>query len=126
MGRVALNKTKTLVTIIIVVVIVGLGSWALAAHLSSGDVQTVVNGQHQITQISYKGQNGVNALKLLERYANVKVTHYSFGDYVSSINGTAGNGPKYWILYVNGKESSVGASDYITKNSDTLKWRLET
>jgi predicted component of viral defense system (DUF524 family) len=126
MGRVALNKTKTLVTIIIVVVIVGLGSWALAAHLSNGDVQTVVNGQHQITQISYKGQSGVNALKLLERYAEVKVTHYSFGDFVSSINGTAGNGPKYWIMYVNGKESSVGASDYITRNSDTIKWKLES
>ncbi|MGH7234405.1 MAG: DUF4430 domain-containing protein, partial [Candidatus Saccharimonadales bacterium] len=32
---------------------------------------------------------------------------------------------KYWTFYVNGKEASVGASSYVTKNSDRLTWKLQ-
>jgi hypothetical protein len=67
----------------------------------------------------------VNAFVLLKKYALVQAKHYSFGYFVSSINGVAGNGPKYWTLFVNGKESSVGASSYITKSSDKITWKLE-
>jgi hypothetical protein len=127
MRRVAQSlKTKILaVVIVIVIVVAGVGVGVYIHNKDNGHVQTVTNAQHQLTQISYSGKNGVNAYALLEKHATVKAKKYSFGYFVTSINGTAGNGPKYWTLYVNGKESNVGASSYMTKNSDTITWKLQ-
>jgi Domain of unknown function (DUF4430) len=124
MGRVALTKIKLLIAAIVILA-VGAGAAAGYHMLVATDVQTVTNAQHQLTQISYKGKNGVDAMTLLKQHATVVVKHYSFGDMVASINGTPGNGPKYWMFYVNGKESEVGASTYQTKSTDTLKWVLQ-
>jgi hypothetical protein len=44
---------------------------------------------------------------------------------VTSIDGTFGNGPKYWTFYVNGKQADVGASSYVTKSSDNIMWKLQ-
>lgn len=126
MSRVALVLTKTkLAAIIAAIVIVGggVGIWSHGAN--PAHVQTVTNTQYQTTQISYDGKNGVDALTLLKTHAQVQVKHYSFGDLVTSINGTPGNGPKYWTFYVNGKEANVGAGSYVTKSSDTITWRLQ-
>lgn len=119
-----LTTIKRLVLVAVVIVAAAGGSWAYSDY-SHNQVQTVDNAQHQVTQISYHGQNGVDALTLLKKHATVKTKHYSFGDEVTSINGSAGNGPKYWIFYVNGKEASVGAGSYKTKDSDILKWKLQ-
>ncbi len=119
-------KTKIIyVVIAIVVVAAGVGTGVYIHNKDNGHVQTVTNAQNQLTQISYSGKNGVNAYVLLENHATVQAKKYSFGYLVTSINGTAGNGPKYWTLYVNGKESNVGASSYITKSSDTITWKLQ-
>lgn len=126
MSRVAqVFKTKLVLPIIAVLIIAGGVGVGIYVHDHSGDVQTVTNAQHQLTQISYNGKSGVNAYVLLKKYATVQAKHYSFGYFVSSINGVTGNGPKYWTLYINGKESNVGASSYITKNSDKLTWKLQ-
>lgn len=127
MSRVAQTFSSKLFFIPIVIIVMaaglGLGLWAHEAN--SAHVQTVTNAQHQITQISYRGKNGVNAFALLQEHAHVAYKHYSFGDFVTSIDGVYGNGPKYWTLYVNNKESNVGATAYKTKNSDTITWKLQ-
>ena len=126
MGRAAqLLKTKLWLVVIIVVALAGVGGGIWAYSNNPGNVHTTLNSQKQTTQISYQGQNGVNALTLLKKYATVKTKHYSFGDMVTSIDGTVGNGPKYWTFYVNNKEASVGAGSYTTKNSDTITWKLQ-
>jgi hypothetical protein len=126
MSRVAqVLKTKVTVVIVALAVVIGSGVGIGAyAHDHSTHVKTVSNSQHQLTQISYDGKNGDNAYALLQQYATVKAKHYSFGYLVTSINGIVGNGPKYWTFYVNGKEASVGASSYVTKDSDTIMWKL--
>ncbi len=117
-------KAKIVIPIAVVVLAVtGGGVWWHEAH--TDNVHTVTNTQHQLIQISYKGEGGVNAFKLLQKHAAVQYKKYSFGDLVTSINGVKGDGPKYWTLYVNGKESNVGASDYVTKSSDTITWKLQ-
>lgn len=122
----ARTKLKLIIaSVVVAVAAVGGGTWAYLAHVSAGQVQTVTNNQQLLTQISYHGQNGVDALTLLKQHATVQVKHYSFGDLVTSINGSAGNGSKYWTFYVNGKQSQVGAADYKTKESDTLSWKLQ-
>lgn len=104
---------------------IGGGTWMYIANSPAHKTQAVVGANHQTTQLSYQGQDGKNALELLKSHAKVETKHFSFGDQVMSINGTAGNGPKYWTLYVNGQESTVGAGAYVTKNSDDIMWKLQ-
>jgi len=124
MGRTIPTKAK-IVILAAVIVVASLGAWAYVGNLPSHRVSAVTNTAHQVTQISYQGQNGVNALALLKKHAAVTTKHYSFGDMVSSIDGTSGNGPRYWTFYLNGKEASVGAGSYVTKNSDHITWKLQ-
>ena len=118
------TKIQTIVVgVLVAIVVIGGGFWKFSD--GSNQIKTVTNSQHQLTQISYQGQSGKNALDLLKQHAKVQTKHYSFGDLVTSINGVAGNGPKYWTFYVNGKMASVGASSYTTKSSDSIMWRLQ-
>lgn len=126
MGRVALAKTKTIIiSVIVALVLAGGIVGAVVANSPSHKSHVTLNSQNQITSISYRGQNGQDALSLLKKHARVEAKHYSFGDLVTSINGTPGNGPKYWTLYDNGKMAQVGASSLITKNSDNIEWKLQ-
>jgi len=126
MSRVALTKPiKIVVATVAVVALLGGGAWAYVANSPAHQVEAVTNSQNQLTQISYRGEQGVDALTLLKQHATVGVKHYSFGDLVTSIDGSAGNGPKYWTFYINGQEAQVGAGSYKTKDSDTLKWKLQ-
>lgn len=88
-----------------------------------GDVKkaTVQNG------VTYQGVNGQNALKLLKDAHNVTTKTYpGIGEYVVTIDGITPDKSHFWSFYVNGKQSQVGASSYITKNSDTLSWKLNS
>jgi hypothetical protein len=100
----------------------GVGFWV---HDDTNRVVTVTDAQHQITQLSYRGVSGVDAFKLLQKHARITYKHYPFDDYVISIDGVKGNGPRYWTFYVNNKESSVSSNEYITKNSDVITWKLQ-
>ena len=53
------------------------------------------------------------------------VEHSGLGFFVNEINGVMGTPGKYWIYYVNDKEASVGASNYILKDGDTISWKQE-
>ena len=79
-----------------------------------------------VTQVSYNGINGQNALEILERTHNVQVKHYSFGDLVVSIDGDTPDSSHTWSFYVNGQLASVGAGSYNTKNSDKIMWRVDS
>ncbi|HEX5447721.1 MAG TPA: DUF4430 domain-containing protein [Candidatus Saccharimonadales bacterium] len=126
MGRTAPNKFKTTL-IALAVVVVGAGSAVIAvvSNSSQHKVGVAYGAQQQLTDIKYNGKDGVDALTLLKKHATVQTKHYSFGDQVLAINGSQGNGPKYWIFYANGKEAQVGAGAYVTKNSDKLEWKLQ-
>jgi hypothetical protein len=126
MSEATLAKTKKILVAVLVVGAVAGGTvGAVIANSPSHKVHTTTNSGQQITEIGYRGQNGVNALTLLERHAQVQTKHYSFGDFVTSIDGVPGNGPKYWTFYVNGRQASVGAGAYISKNSDKIDWKLQ-
>ncbi len=125
MNRAVRTKTKIVATTILLVAIIAGGcAWVYIAHKPAAPA-AAASTQHQLAQISYPGRDGSDALALLKQHATVSTKHYSFGDLVVSINGVAGNGPKYWTFYINGKEASVGAGSYVTKNSDMLMWKLQ-
>ncbi len=75
--------------------------------------------------ITYQGQDGKNALELLQAAHRVEVKSYSFGDLVTSINGIAPDSTHFWAMYVNGQFSQVGASAYQTKSTDQIRWQID-
>jgi hypothetical protein len=75
--------------------------------------------------IEYKGQDGKNALDLLKASHRVDVKSYSFGDMVTGIDGISPDANHFWAMYVNGQMSQVGASQYVTKNGESIEWKLE-
>jgi hypothetical protein len=81
--------------------------------------------QAPATTIEYPGVDGQTALALLEANHQVESKHYDFGDLVSSIDGIAPGAGHFWALYVNGNFSQVGASDYITKSTDVIRWQID-
>jgi|GEM_PF-1944977 hypothetical protein len=75
--------------------------------------------------VEYKGVAGKNALELLKASHTVEAKHYSFGDLVTGIDGVSPDPSHFWAMYVNGNFSQVGASSYITKSTDTIKWEID-
>lgn len=109
----------------VAVLVIAGGAADIWSHTSAPAAKSSSAAPQKLTRIVYNGVNGKDALTLLKQHATVQTKHYSFGDEVISIDGSTGNGPKYWTFYVNGKESNVGAGSYITKTGDKLEWKLQ-
>lgn len=70
---------------------------------------------------SYAGQDGKNALELLQ----AKFTVVQKDGFVSAINGVSQADGYYWSYYIDNALAEVGAKEYQTKNAETIEWRLE-
>ncbi len=81
--------------------------------------------QVPVSTVEYTGVEGRTALDLLKQTHVVEVKNYSFGDLVTGIDGVSPDANHFWAMYVNGEFSQVGASAYITKSSDQIKWQIE-
>ena len=125
MSRVAQALKTKLSTLIILILVFGAGGVASLLTQDESPKAQIATEQSQTTYVKYGGVEGQTALELLKQYVKVETKHYDFGDLVTSINGTPGNGPKYWSFYVNGQLSEVGAGTYISKDSDTIEWKLQ-
>jgi hypothetical protein len=119
-----MRKNITIIAVILVVLAaVGLYIKDVSPrHSVSTSTQTVTPAAKQIAGLSYRGENGKDALTLLKRRASVEQDHSGL---VVSIDGNKPTGHNYWAFYINGKYASVGPAEYITKNSDTLSWKIE-
>jgi hypothetical protein len=51
--------------------------------------------------------------------------YQGMGAFVDSIQGTRNAQGNYWILWVNGKKSGVGASSVLLRPKDTIEWKYE-
>lgn len=78
------------------------------------------------TIVNYRGIESKNALELLKQQHRVTTkTYEGLGEMVTSIDGVAADSKHFWSLYVNGRQSQVGAAAYITHATDTITWKLE-
>ncbi len=78
-------------------------------------------------ELTYPGEDGKTALILLEENATIEMTGIGEMAYVTTINNVKADSTKeYWQFIVNGKSASVGAGSYITKDSDSITWKLTT
>jgi len=78
-------------------------------------------------QLVYEGKDGMTALELLQKNADVKTSGTGKDAFVTSVNGTVAN-PKnqYWAFFVNDETATIGAGSYITKNGEKITWKLTT
>jgi hypothetical protein len=75
--------------------------------------------------IRYSGEDGRNALDLLEAGHRVGLKNYTFGDMVNSIDGVEPDAQHFWAFYINGSLAQVGAGSFITKSTDVIEWKLD-
>ncbi len=47
------------------------------------------------------------------------------GYFIEEINGKPNQNGYYWTLYVNGKYSNIGASQYALRDKDEVEWKYE-
>lgn len=97
--------------------------------------QTVAVAQSQAEQTSnqagqnliirYQGEAGKNALEILKQKYQVQTKEFAgLGEFVESINGVKPDSKHFWKFFIDGQGSNLGAGSYVTKNSDSLEWRL--
>ncbi|MDO8521822.1 MAG: DUF4430 domain-containing protein, partial [bacterium] len=70
----------------------------------------------------------LDAMNILASSSSFRFTSKDFsgmGAFVESINGKQNSNNLYWILYINGKSSDVGASQTTVHSGDTIEWRYE-
>ena len=77
-----------------------------------------------VTEFSYKGETGKDALTILKAKAPIE---QAASGLVVSINGRKAQDAKheFWGFYVNGEMAQVGPADYQTKDTDTILWKIE-
>ncbi len=125
------HKYKLILIVVSVVTLIAVGATLVRLTPSqTASRNTTPASQEEIRpaaepHYSYEGQEGVNALLLLERY--YQITQDEAG-LVTSINGREAEADKreFWAFYVNGTSSPVGPQQYITKEGDRIEWKIET
>ncbi len=81
-----------------------------------------------VTYVKYDGVEGKNALELLQASHQVATKEFpGVGAYVVGIDGNESDTiNNFWGFYVNGQQSPIGASQYVSKNGDVIEWKLES
>ena len=85
--------------------------------------QKILDSQSQ----TYSIIQGKTALDLLKETTSVTTKGEKQNAFVTIINTRAADSSKseYWSLYVNKKQSMVGAGSYILQNNDIIEWKIE-
>jgi len=124
-------KKQIIGSIIGAALLIGLATTGIALHNNGVIFPDKVQAK-QITlknnQITYKGKNNKTALSLLQGITKVSMSGTGEMAYVTGISGVNADSSKnqFWAFNVNGKEATVGAGSYITKDTDTITWKLST
>ncbi len=71
--------------------------------------------------------NDTTAFAAFSRVANLSIIHYSFGNYVSSVNGLSENNASglYWQYYFDNVLGPVSVDNYHLEHNGTLEFRYE-
>lgn len=125
------RKSKLIIGVLVALVLIaGIIAYFVAQTPSPEPVEPAATSQTQPEQpqdvITYTAKEGQTALEQLKTVADVETTDSEYGAFVDSINGLKGDTDnKYWIFYIDGESSTVGAGDYVAKGGELIKWKLE-
>lgn len=106
-------------------IILAFGLWLIIPDRAGCSPERSIEKLAQTCEITYQGSEGNTALDLLKSSYNVETKSFSFGEMVQSINGVSSPATHFWAFYVNGKQAETGADSYISKDTDTITWKLE-
>ena len=134
-----MNNIKQRVLAIVAVIAIGSGGFWLYNSNQETTVETIATPVIQTTEktnnitfsddqktVSYEGQTGKTALKVLESLAEVTTEESSFGAFVTGINGVMADSDKeYWSFYVDDGYAPEGAGTYETTDGEKIEWKLE-
>jgi len=118
-------KKITAIIGILVLIAVGMYVFHPVSNISQNTSSvhpTIASTHKQNETVTYKGQDGKDALTLLKQKTPVEQNKSGL---VVSINGIKSTGHNYWAFYVNGKYAQVGPAQYRTKNGDVIVWKVE-
>lgn len=120
------KRNYLLVSIILVLIALLFSLFLPLKHAAKEVSSTTQLTSSPVSQVIYPGKNGKTAQDLLIASTKGKVTFDQSG-MVSGINNRVADPQKheYWAFYVNGKMSNVGASSYVTKDTDKIEWKIE-
>ena len=97
------SDTQSLLTLII-----GTTTYQIPSH----DNETLIDAMRRLTS-----QN--------DHFTFAGQEYSGLGFFVTSINGLSAHNGYNWMLYVNGKESDVGASHIRINHYSTIEWKYE-
>ena len=132
--------TKIFKTIFIASAIVFLAAGCSQKQAGTNEDIKIVESDRELVQVSHQVESldrgdqlfnfyadeGKNALDLLKSGHTIETKTFSgIGEYVTTIDGKKEDSKHFWALYVNGKQSQVGASDYKVKAGDKIEWKFE-
>ncbi|MBI2984832.1 MAG: DUF4430 domain-containing protein [Candidatus Kerfeldbacteria bacterium] len=123
-----MNTKKIIPSVVLSIFLLGAGcSFTQTVKVSTnsqGDsnVNAANAKANQAQGVRYAGEDGKNALELLQAEHQVDVSDQGF---VNAIDSRPPGDREYWAFYVNGKLADVGAKEYQTKSRDTIEWKLE-
>lgn len=104
------------------------GSALGAEPAATSSTATVKIAGATLTVPVYAGEKVIDAMQTLSSTGQISFTSHEYlgmGLFIDSINGTKNAGGTYWILYINGTSSTVGASTASIKPGDVVEWRFE-
>ncbi|MGW8568519.1 DUF4430 domain-containing protein [Isoptericola sp. NPDC055881] len=80
-----------------------------------------------LSEFSYAGEDGKTALELLRKHdPDAQVQGKGENAYVTAVRGhEADPDTEFWGLYVDGEMAQVGAGSLVTKDGQTVTWKLE-
>ena len=98
-----------------------------AAGVSTSTAVFVVEGASYSVAVS-SNETVIDAMRTLEKTSGFTFTfqdYPSMGVFIDSVNGKKNANGMYWILYVNGTSSKLGASMTVIGPGDVVEWRYK-
>lgn len=125
------NTNKQLwITIGIVAGMIGFVALIQPKLTQNANDQTISNhtptpSSVSVKSISYKGQNGTDALSLLKTHHTVEQDKSGLVVRIDTYKASAAK-REYWAFYINGKLAQVGPQAYKTLSTDVIAWKIVT
>lgn len=83
-----------------------------------------INYGENIKKESLEIRNGTTAFQVLNNTHTVKYNEYSFGYFITGVDGIEQNATHSWLYFVNGLPPTLSVDRYVLEEGDNLSFRF--